>query len=359
MPTASPRLALAAVAAAAALACHGTPEREAPVAAEPIAARTVAAEAAAVAAGGGATGTVEPMRRATPATLLMGRIESIHRREGDRVRKGDLLAVVDARDASARKAQAEAALAAARAAETNARAMRERIERLAARQAASRKNVEDAVLGHEAALAQVRAAEEGVAAASVYTGDARVVAPFDGVVTERRAEVGDMASPGAPLFVVEDLSRVKVEATVAESVAAELKPGTPVEVDFAAGAARAATIDEILPAADPRSRTFVVRVLLDNADGSLRSGSFARLRLAGTEGPGAAAAVPEEALLRRGPLTGVFVAIDGFARLRWITVGRTRGGTVEVLTGLSAGERVVSPIPANLEDGGRLAEAAR
>jgi RND family efflux transporter MFP subunit len=247
----------------------------------------------------------------------------------------------------------------ARAAEANARAMRERMERLAARDAASCKNVEDAVLGHESALAQVRAAEEGVASALVYTGSARVTAPFDGVVTERRIEVGDMAAPGAPLFTVEDLGRVKVEATVAESIAAALSAGTPVEVVFATGATRTATIEEILPAADPRSRTFVVRVVLDNADGSLRPGGFARLRLPGVPGEGAGALVPEAALVRRGPLTGVFVADGGVARLRWVTVGAARQGAVEVLTGLVPGERVVSPVPAGLEDGRRLAETAR
>jgi RND family efflux transporter MFP subunit len=345
--------------AAGALACSHAPERAAIAEAAPVSVKLVAAAPSTLAASAGATGTVEPWRRAMPSTVLLGRVESILKREGERVRRGETLALVDARDASARKAQAEAALAAARAAESNARAMRERMERLEARQAASRKNVEDAVLGHEAARAQLRAAEEGVAAASVYTGYARIQAPFDGVVTERRVEAGDMAAPGAPLFTVEDLSKVKVEATVAESAVSGLAPGTPVEVSFAGALARAGTIAEILPAADPRSRTFVVRVVLENADGALRPGSFARLRLPGLAGEPAGTVVPEEAIVRRGPLTGVFVADGGVARLRLITLGAAREGSVEVLTGLDVDERVVSPVPPDLEDGRRLAEAAR
>lgn len=352
-------LALALALAAGALACSHPPERAAVARAEPVEATLVAAAPSAAAPTAGATGTVEPWRRAMPSTLLMGRVESVLKREGDRVRRGETLATVDARDAAARKAQAEAALAAARAAEANARAMRERMERLEARQAASRKNVEDAVLGHEAARAQLRAAEEGVAAASVYTGYARIQAPFDGVVTQRRVEAGDMAAPGAPLFTVEDLSKVKVEATIAESATSGLVPGSPVEVTFAGAPARAGTITEILPAADPRSRTFTVRVVLDNADGALRSGSFARLRLAGAGDGAAGASVPEAAIVRRGPLAGVFVADGGVARLRWITLGASRDGSVEVLTGLAAGERVVSPVPPGLEDGRALAGVAR
>ncbi|HEX6851734.1 MAG TPA: efflux RND transporter periplasmic adaptor subunit [Candidatus Polarisedimenticolaceae bacterium] len=345
--------------AASALACSHAPERPAVAEADPLAATVVAAAPSAVAGSTGATGLVEPWRRAMPSTLLMGRVESILKREGDRVRRGETLARIDARDVDARKAQADAALSAARAAEANARAMRERMERLEARQAASRKNVEDAVLAHEAALAQRRAAEQAVAAASIYSGDAKVQAPFDGVVTARHVEAGDMAAPGASLFTLEDLSKVKVEATVAESAAAALAPGNPVEVRFTTGIARTATITEILPATDPRSRTVVVRVVLDNVDGALRSGSFARLALPGPEGGAAGASVPESAVVRRGPLTGLFVAEAGIARLRWVTLGAAREGSVEVLTGLAAGERVVAPVPPSLEDGRRLTEAAR
>jgi cobalt-zinc-cadmium efflux system membrane fusion protein len=158
-----------------------------------------------------------------------------------------------------------------------------------------------------------------------------------------------------PLFVVEDTSRMKIEAQVPETAIRGLAAGDPVEVEVnAAGdGVRRATLSEILPAADPRSRTFTVRALLDNADGTLRSGMFARLRLGGEEGK--AVAVPETALVRRGPLTGVFVA-DGqdVVHLRWVTVGASRDGRVEVLTGLVAGERIATEPPAGLEDGRRV-----
>jgi len=223
------------------------------------------------------------------------------------------------------------------------------MERLHARDAATQKNVDDAVAGYEAAVANLRAAEEGVKAAEVYLAYSEVTAPFDGVVADRMIEVGDLAAPGRPLFVVENVSRVKVEAQIPESAAAGLAVGDPVEV-LVLGQTREARLGEILPGADPRSRTFTVRALLDNGDGLLRSGMFARLRLGGAEQT--VIAVPETSIVRRGPLTGLFVAAeDGTARLRWVTLGRSRNGDVEVLTGLRAGESVLAQPSPELEDG--------
>jgi RND family efflux transporter MFP subunit len=175
------------------------------------------------------------------------------------------------------------------------------------------------------------------------------------VVTEKRVEAGDTAAPGMPLFVVEDTSKMKVEASVAESSLAGLAVGRPVEVivDSLGGDARPGVLSEILPAADPRSRTFTVRVVLENPDGAMRSGMFARLVI--EKGTRNALAVPGTALVRRGPLTGLFVADEaGVARLRWVTAGTAREGKVEILTGLKAGERFVASPPASLEDGGRI-----
>lgn len=301
------------------------------------------------------TASVEPFRRATPGTVLMGRVETILKKEGDRVRSGEPLARIASGDVAARRAQAEAAVAAARAMEENARRTRERVERLHARDAASDKNLEDAIAGHQAAEAQLHAAEEGVRAAEVYVDYAVVKAPFDGIVTRRNIEKGDMAAPGMPLFTVEDLTRMKVEAQVAEADAAGLEAGAPVQVSVSSlgGAVFDGVVHEILPTADPRSRTFTARVLLDNPEGRLRSGMFARVFLPGTGEAGRPAViVPDSAIIRRGPLTGVFAVDDeGRARLRWITLGSRREGSFEVLTGLRAGERIVVVPPAELEDG--------
>jgi multidrug efflux pump subunit AcrA (membrane-fusion protein) len=169
------------------------------------------------------TAGVEPYRRATPGTILMGRITKIVRREGDRVRSGELLALVESRDVAARLAQAEAALGGARSAEENARALRGRMERLYPKDAASKRSLDDAVAAHEGALAALDAAREGVAAARIQESYAEVRAPFDGVITQRHVEAGDMAAPGVPFFVIEEVTRLKIEASVPESRATGLR----------------------------------------------------------------------------------------------------------------------------------------
>ena len=298
------------------------------------------------------TAGVAPMQRATPGTVLMGRVEEVLVREGDRVAADQVLARIDSRDVSAKLAQAEANVAAARAMEHNARLMLERMQRLAARQAATQRDLDDASAGHTAARANLEAAEEGVKAARSYLAYAEVRAPFAGRITAKRVEVGDLASPGMPLFTVEDTTRVKVEAEVPESTGIALAVGDPVQIEVA-GKRLDARLDEIVPAADPRSRTFTVRSVLPNRDGSLRSGLFARMWVG--RGDREVIAVPDSALVRRGPLTGVYVVEAAGdrtrARLRFVTVGRSRDGLQEVLTGLAAGERYVVAPPPELEDG--------
>jgi membrane fusion protein (multidrug efflux system) len=186
----------------------------------------------------------------------------------------------------------------------------------------------------------------------VYVDRSEIVAPFSGVVVEKRVEVGDTASPGVPLFVIDDLSQVKIEAQVPESAATHLAIGDPVRIEFQ-GTTYDGSLSEMLPTADPRTRTFTVRALLDNAEGRLRPGMFARLSLFG--GERVALVVPLTAIVRRGPLTGVFVIRQpeegrAVAGLRWITIGDVRDGRVEVLTGLAVDERVV------LNPGSRLAD---
>ena len=341
------------LAVAATLGCHGGAEPGAkPEARAPIRAAVVPAASIAWPSGLEVTGTIEAARRALPGTSLLGRVVTVLHDAGDAVGAGAVLARIESAEVDARLAQAEAAVAAARAGETNAQGTRERLERLLAKEAATESAVDAAVAAHEAARAQRAAAEQAVAAARTWVAHADVRAPFAGVVTERRVEAGDTAMPGTPLFVVEDTARVKVEAQVAESHALGLARGDVVEVDVPAlgTSALRGSIDEVLPAANPGSRTFTVRVLLDNPARRLRSGLFARVRLPGAEE--SVTTVPETAVVRRGPLAGVFVvSSDGKARIRWVTLGARRDGACAVESGLAAGESVVVDPPADLLDG--------
>ncbi len=341
-------------AAALFLGCGARPGEARSEAAPPLLVAVETVAAAPTAGGLEATGNVEAARRASPGTILAGRVTEIVKREGQRVRQGETLARVESGDVAAHVAQAEASVVSAQAAENNAHRMRERLERLVPKQAASPKSLEDAVAAHDAALANLHAAQEGVRAARVMLGYGEVKAPFDGVIVQRLVEQGDTASPGMPMYVVVDTARMKLEAALPESSARGLTPGSPVTVvvDGTEGTSREATLAEILPASDPATRTVTARVLLDNADGGLRPGMFARVRFPG-DGP-ATHFVPETAIVRRGPLTGVYVVEEGVARLRWIALGGSKDGRVEAITGLAAGERIVTAPTVDLADGRRV-----
>jgi len=307
------------------------------------------------------TGTLQPASRIVVASRVMGRIRRIAVKEGDSVRPGQLIVAIDDADMRAGLAQAESGLAAAQAAEENAARMRDRMKELESRQAATRKNREDAETGYAMAAAGRKQAEAAVESAKAMLAYATVTSPITGVVVMKHAEPGDMAAPGAPILTLETTATMKVEAPLPEKDAASVRPGARVRVDFdAVPGSRDATISEILPSADPATRSFLARVVLDNADGSLRSGTFVRISI--DRGERTAMMVPRSALLVRGPLTGLFVREAGsggaVARLRWVRTGSETGDRIEILSGLSDGEEYVTGPPPDLGDGSPI-QAAR
>ncbi|RMG47323.1 MAG: efflux RND transporter periplasmic adaptor subunit [Acidobacteria bacterium] len=334
----------------------GEGRREAAVEEQPLAVEVAEARREAVPQLTEASGGVEPWRRAAPGTKILGRVETVAVSEGQHVAAGALLAKLDTRDLEAAVEQAEAAVAMAEAQLENARTQHRRMVDLHERGSVTDKNVEDAVAAlrvREAALEQAKA---NLAAARVTLGYAEIRAPFAGWVVDKRVERGDMAAPGAPLFVIEDLSRVKVRVQVPEASVIGLGKGGPARVRIdALDLDREATIARVIPAGDPASRTFDVEVVLDNPDGAIRSGMFARVSF--PRGEREVLVVPERALVRRGQLVGLYVVgKDGRARLRWIRTGAKTERGVEVLSGLDAGERYVVEPPPELTDGRAVVE---
>ncbi len=306
-----------------------------------------------------ATASVEAWRRVTPGTKILGRVERVPVREGDRVGAGAVLAKLESRDLEAAVAQARAAVAMAVAQFKVAESMRRRMTDLHARGSATTKNLEDAEAGFLVATAGVAQARANVAAAEVMLGYAEVRSPVAGWVVERRVEAGDMASPGMPLFVVDDLSKVKVVVEVPESDVLGLAAGKDAVVAVPVlDREIPGRIERMVPGGDPTSRTYEVQIVLANPDGALRSGMFARVRF--ERGTRDTIAVPSSAIVRRGQLDGVFVLdADGRARIRWIR-GRAIPGDpsrFEITSGLGAGERFLPAPPAALADGGRVKEA--
>ena len=270
-------------------------------------------------------GTIRARTRATLEAKLSGRIVEMPVVLGQAVRTGDLIARLDAAEIKARLDQAQAGLQQADRDWT-------RISALFAQQAVTRSE-------YDAADARSQVARGALAEAQAMMSYVEVRAPFDGVVTKKWAEVGDLAVPGKPLVDLEDPTALLLEADVPEAIAARVQSNARlgVRVDSLRDELPA-TVAEIAPVIDPGSRTFRVKLSLPASPG-LRSGQFARLLV--PVGESHPVRVPASAVVARGQLEMVFVITQQHARMHLVKTGQRVGDEFEILAGLDAGEPVV------------------
>lgn len=360
--------------------CGGEQPPAATASAAPVAVQTVTVAAQEWPAVYEATGTVRAKTAATVSSKVMGYVQRVNFQVGERVREGQELITLDARDLEANLRRAEAGLAevqsaapeadsAAAAAKANldlAQTTFKRIEDLAAKKSISTQEFDESTARLKSAQAnyemararrkqldsKVAQANEEVRAATIVRNYARIAAPFGGVVTARSVEPGNLASPGMPLLTIEREGAYRLEASVEESRIGSVRAGQTVQVALEAlDKTLSARVSEIVPAVDAASRAYTVKIDLP-AMAQLRSGMFGRALFPMERRR--VTAVPEGALQERGQLVSVFVAEDGAARTRLVTTGQRSRGLVEVLSGLSAGEKVIQPTPAGLVDGARI-----
>lgn len=271
--------------------------------------------------------TVEAVRQATVAAQVPGRIFDVRVDAGQRVKQGELLMRIDAREAAGSDAAAKATLA-------QARAAFERTKNLHAQKFVSQAALDQA----EAAW---KAAEGAAASSGAGLSHGTVMAPIAGLVAQRHAEAGEMATPGKPLVTLYDPKGLRVIANLPHYKLAELKKSARARIELPeSGRWIEVTRIEILPTVDPRSHTATARLYLpDNQEGVV-PGAYARAHF--TLGQANKMTVPPAAVLRRGEVTAVYVLDDkAGARLRQVRLGEAvAGGELEVLAGLNAGERV-------------------
>ena len=348
-----------------------------------------------------ATGIVRAKTTSVVASKVMGTIVRMNVGEGAFVRAGQTLAEIDNRDARAqtqkaragvREAQestdeadksisaAESAKAAAEANRRLAEATFKRYANLLERGSVSRQEFEEVRARHEVAEAEVQRAERmlqslqarrrqvlarvdqaraDVTSAEVQAGYAHITSPVSGVVVAKHADVGHMASPGTPLVTVESSAGYQLEAAVDESRVGQIKLGDAAVLRIEALGLQElhGAVEEIVPSADPASRSYLVRIRLNPGElagrPTIRSGLYGKARF--LSGQRQIVTLPQAAIVRRGQLVGVY-AVDeaGTAHLRLIQTGKELGDRVEVLSGLNEGERVVVEGTGSLSDGVRL-----
>ncbi len=329
-----------------------------------------------------AVGTITARTASTLSGKLMGTVAEVRVGEGAVVKEGDILVVLDQRQVSAQYEQARAALAEARQAEASARSARaaakagadlarttyERYVQLLKENSVSRQEFDEVAARHrqaEATLAQttsmfeaagdrVQQAQAMLESARVSRKDAVVRAPYGGRITAKMIDVGDLASPGTPFFTIEKEGVFCADLVLPEDHIESVRLDQQVAVKIPAlGQVRlTGQIGRIVPSADRRSRSFLVKVALPE-DPRIRSGMFARVLI--PVGKSGMIQIPDTAPVRRGQLTGIFlVDPEGRAVFRLIRTGKRLGDRIEVLSGLHEGDRYVIAPPPDLVDGAKV-----
>ena len=334
-----------------------------------------------------ASGTVRARYTAAIAAKIAANILEIRVQAGDRVTAGQTLVVLDRGNLEANLRRAEAACAEAEsavgeaenaiaAASANldlARVTHRRFEDLLAKASVSQQesdesqarlksaaaSLEIAISKRRQAEARRSQAEAELAAARVTLGYATLAAPFPGLVTARQADPGSLTTPGAPLLTVEREGNLRLEAVIDESRLGLVRIGEHIAVEID-GLNRTVSgrVAETVPSIDASTRSFLAKIDLPAVAG-LRAGMFGRAAFAGGERE--ALLVPQSAVLERGQVRSVYVVEKEIARLRLVTLGAARDNRREILSGLTAGEKIIAAPPPLLSDGARVAiqEAAR
>jgi RND family efflux transporter MFP subunit len=300
-----------------------------------------------------AEGVVEAVRQSTIAAQVAGRVVAMPVRAGDTVKAGQLLVQIDPRSAVQTEAASQSQLREAQANLANAKAGFERSKQLAAQKFISQAALDQAQAQYLATLAQASAAMANAGVSATSKSYTTIVAPYDGVVGSTDVQVGDMATPGRSLVTVFDPHELRVTATLAQAVLARADLAAPIAIEIPSLkrwlTARRVTV---IPMADVRTHTTQVRLDLPEAAG-LMPGQYARAAI--VTGHAKALTIPEAAVLRRSEVTAVYVLdANDKAQLRQVRLGEPAGnGLIEVVAGLSAGERVsVEPVRVGIEDSG-------
>jgi multidrug efflux pump subunit AcrA (membrane-fusion protein) len=366
--------------------CGDGREAERSTASTPIEVRTAKATVQPLAQTFEAGGIIKARTTALITSRIAAELREVRVQPGDRVRQGQIVAVLDDRDLAARRVQAHASFLAAQSGAASADAEREmagarltlarethgRIEALRQKNSATPQELDRATselrtaeAGARAAAArsaeaaaQVTAAQAAEQAADVAASFSAIAAPFDGLITNRLLEPGNMAAPGVPLLTIETTDGFRLEVQVDAGRARSIDMGATALVDLdgpGEGESLTGRVVEVARAVDPMSHAYLVKVELPPS-AAVRSGAFARARFSSEQRQ--VLVVPSAALVRRGQLSLVFVVdSERRARGRAVTPGEGSDGVIEVLAGIQPGEAVIVGPPASLADGSDVRES--
>ncbi|ADZ68703.1 efflux RND transporter periplasmic adaptor subunit [Polymorphum gilvum] len=304
-------------------------------------------------------GSVISDGRIEVSSRVVGFIEQLDVREGQKVSRGDLLVRIDQTDIDEAIQQAQAGVRAADEDLQDAEFDVQKFEGLARSGSVSTETLRKAKVRVDVARATLDGARSTLAAAEAQKDYATITSPVDGVVVSVARRSGEMATAGSTILTVESREVLLFKAFVSEGNLAAIDPNTPVtiRIDALDNAKFTGRIRGIVPSGDDVTRRYEINVILPK-DQRLLPGMFGRAEIIlGTQ---KSVLVPAKAIVRRGGLDGVFVVEERTARFRWLRTGQVLGDTVEVVSGLSGGETILAAANDAVRDGSAIrTEAGR
>jgi membrane fusion protein, multidrug efflux system len=286
-------------------------------------------------------GSVQAEVRSEVAAKIVANILEVRVTAGDTVQAGQVVIVLDEGGLRARVNQAKESLRGAEAKRDLAQIEYNRALKLAEQKVATPYELEQWRAQQLAAAADVARSQQALAETEAALADTQIRSPITGIVIDRQAEPGDQAAPGRPLLTIYDPARLRLEASVRETLVGRLKKNdaVPIFID-ALKEERMGRVEETVPASDPQSRSFLAKIHIEKPAG-LMPGMFARVHL--PLSPQERLELPLEAVEQVGQLSLVTALVDGRPQRRAVRLGQVDGSRVEVLAGLTEGETVLLP----------------
>ena len=305
------------------------------------------------------SGRVEAVQSANITTRIMGYITKVLVKTGEKVEKGQLLFSVNNADFLAKKAQADAAVAQAEAVYNSAQKDFERYTILFKQQSASAKELDNITLQYKSAKAALDAAKQMRNEVNAQLSYTDVTAPFNGVVTQKFLDAGNMATPGMPVLSIETNGTLQVTASVPETEISHIKLGTDASLTVkAAGSTFNGKVTEISNSSQNSGGLYVIKINVpDNDKKDLLAGMYVNVIISiadtlSTVGKGEGILVPESSIVHKGELDGIYsISSENQALLRWVRLGKRINGEVEILSGLGKSEKFILHADGNLYNG--------
>ncbi|SBV95101.1 conserved exported hypothetical protein [uncultured Dysgonomonas sp.] len=302
------------------------------------------------------SGEVTAKQTANISTRMMGYINKIYVKPGDKVASGQLLVSISSDDILAKKAQVQAMITEAEAAAKNAQRDYERFKTLRNQNSVSDKELENVALQNTSMNAKVQMARQQMNEVNAMLSYTNIRAPFSGVVTQKMVDEGSMANPGMPILTIEQNGELQVIASIPENYIQYVKVGDVAKMELKSlGASIDGKVSELSPSAFRTGGQYSMKLAIDTKDKeNIRPGMYVNILIPNKTGENITSKImlDKSSIVYRDQLMGVYVIDDqSQANLRWIRLGKTIGNQVEVLSGLSQNDKIVSKAEGKLYNG--------